>query len=80
MKKLVIFGCGHLGRIVANAVLNDLLPEYDLVGVYSRTAAKADYVAGVMQQHGRPCKVCSTLNELLALKPDYLVEVLRLLR
>lgn len=74
MKKLVIFGCGHLGRIVANAVLNDLLPEYDLVGVYSRTVDKAEYVAGVMQQHGRPCKACATLEELLALKPDYLVE------
>jgi aspartate dehydrogenase len=74
MKKLVIFGCGRLARIVVNAVLNDLLPEYDLVGVYSRTAAKADEFAAVMTQHGRPCKAYSTLEELLALRPDYLVE------
>lgn len=74
MKKLVIFGCGRLARIVANAVLNDLLPEYELVGVYSRTVMKAVQIADVMNQHGRPCKVCTELEELLALKPDYLVE------
>jgi aspartate dehydrogenase len=27
-----------------------------------------------MQQHGKPCIACATLEELLALKPDYLVE------
>ena len=27
-----------------------------------------------MQQHGKPCRVCATIEELLALKPDYLVE------
>lgn len=74
MKKLVIFGCGRLAGIVANAILNDLLPEYDLVGVYSRTVAKAESIASVMTEHGRPCKVCGSLEELLALQPDYLVE------
>lgn len=74
MKKLVIAGCGHLAEIVANAVLNELLPEYNLVGVYSRTASKAESLASKMQQHGRPCVACTTLEDLLALKPDYLVE------
>ena len=27
-----------------------------------------------MQQHGKPCIACAKLEELLALKPDYLVE------
>lgn len=27
-----------------------------------------------MQQHGKPRRVCATIEELLALKPDYLVE------
>ncbi len=74
MKKLVIVGCGYLAEIVANAVIYELLPEYDLVGVYSRTASKANYLANKMQQHGKPCKACTSLGELLALKPDYLVE------
>jgi len=74
MKKLVIVGCGRLAEIVADAVIDGLLPEYDLVGVYSRTAAKAAYLANKMVQSGRPCTACSSLDELLNLKPDYLVE------
>lgn len=74
MKKLVIVGCGRLAEIVADAFIGGLLPEYDLVGVYSRTAAKAQRLAAKMQQHGKPCTTCAGLTELLALKPDYLVE------
>ncbi|SHG25083.1 aspartate dehydrogenase domain-containing protein [Dysgonomonas macrotermitis] len=74
MEKLVIVGCGHLAEIVVDAVINGLLPEYDLVGVYSRTKAKAEYLANKMQQQGRTCTPCSSLVDLLALKPDYLVE------
>lgn len=74
MKKLVIVGCGRLAGIVADAVVNGLLPEYDLAGVYSRTASKAERIVSQMQQNGRSCIACKTLDELLALKPDYLVE------
>ena len=74
MKKLVIVGCGRLAEIVADAVVKGLLPDYDLVGVYSRTASKAAHIVHKMQQHGKPCIACATLEELLALKPDYLVE------
>ncbi len=74
MKKLVIVGCGRLAGIVADAVVNGLLPEYELVGMYSRTAAKAERIVNKMRQHGRVCIACSSLEELLALKPDYLVE------
>lgn len=74
MKKLVIVGCGYLAEIVVDAVINGLLPEYNLVGVYSRTAAKADYLAEKMRRHGTQCTSCRTLEELLSLKPDYLVE------
>ncbi|EGJ99127.1 hypothetical protein HMPREF9455_00561, partial [Dysgonomonas gadei ATCC BAA-286] len=41
MKKLAIVGCGYLAEIVTDALINGLLPEYDLTGVYSRTASKA---------------------------------------
>lgn len=74
MKKLVIVGCGRLAGIVADSVVKGLLPDYDLVGVYSRTASKAAHIVSKMQQQDKPCKACTTLEELLALKPDYLVE------
>ena len=74
MKKLVIAGCGRLAQIVADAVSNGLLPEYELVGVYSRTLASAERLAAFMRQHGKPCTPCATLDELLGLEPDYLVE------
>lgn len=74
MKKFVIVGCGRLAGIVVDAVINGLLPEYNLVGVYSRTASKANHIATRMQQHGNLCVACTTLEELLALRPDYLVE------
>ena len=74
MKSLVIAGCGRLAEIVADAVINGTLYEYELVGVYSRTYSKALNMANKMQEHGKECKACSSLEELLALKPDYLVE------
>lgn len=74
MKRLVIVGCGRLARIVSDAVVKGLLPEYELVGVYSRTAEKAERIAAKMRHDGRECAVCENIGALLALKPDYLVE------
>ena len=74
MKKLVLVGCGRLAGIVADAVINGLLPDYNLIGVYSRTASKAILIAAKLQQNGKECVVCTTWQELLALRPDYLVE------
>ena len=42
MNKLVIVGCGRLAEIITNAVVKGMLPDYELVGVYSRTASKAE--------------------------------------
>ncbi|MDH6308431.1 aspartate dehydrogenase [Dysgonomonas sp. PFB1-18] len=75
MKKLVIVGCGYLAEIVADAVINGLLPEYELVGVYSRTASKMEHIVSKMKQAGKSCTACATLNDLLALKPDCLAEM-----
>lgn len=74
MKKLVIVGCGRLAGIVADAVVKGLLPDYELVGVYSRTASKAECIVHKMKQNEKSCVICHTLEELLELKPDYLVE------
>ena len=74
MKKLVIVGCGYLANIIADAYLNELLPLYDLVGVYSRTSSKATLLSEKIKSGGRECLAASSLDELLALKPDILVE------
>ncbi|MBO5193416.1 MAG: aspartate dehydrogenase, partial [Bacteroidales bacterium] len=71
MERLAIVGCGRLGRIVAEAVAKGILPEYELVGTYSRTFKKAAVLAA-----GAPgdCRACRTLEELFSLNPDYIVE------
>ena len=70
-KTLAIVGCGKLGSIVANAVANGILSEYELIGVYSRTCAKAESLAQRMPQAPT---VCGSIDELLSMKPDFVVE------
>lgn len=70
-RTLTIVGCGKLGSIVADAVANGILSEYELIGVYSRTRAKAESLAQRMPQAPT---VCSSIDELLALKPDFVIE------
>ena len=73
-KKLAIVGCGKLGGIVANAITQGILAEYELIGLYSRTAEKSHSLAEhVATTHHKPV-VCSNLSGLIALKPDYIVE------
>ena len=69
-KRLAITGCGKLGSIVVDALQKGLLDEYKLVGVFSRTREKAESLALRIGD----CQVCDSVEELLALKPDYLVE------
>lgn len=68
-KKLALVGCGFLGGIVADACAAGLLEDYTLVGALSRTPEKA---AAAAQKTG--CAVCGSLEELLTLGPDYVVE------
>jgi len=70
MKRLAITGCGKLGSIVVDALQKGLLDEYKLVGVFSRTREKAESLALRIGD----CQVCDSIEDLLALKPDYLVE------
>ena len=58
MNKLVIVGCGRLAEIITNAVVKGMLPDYELVGVYSRTASKAERIANKMRQYGKMCAAC----------------------
>ena len=70
-KTLTIVGCGKLGGIVADAVAKGILTEYELIGLYSRSHDKAEALAARMPQAP---KVCGCIEELIALKPDYVVE------
>ncbi len=74
MKKMVIVGCGYLANIVADALLDGFLPNYDLVGVYSSEAVQAEQLAAKIHKQGHECKACTSLDELLALNPHFLVE------
>lgn len=67
--KLAIVGCGFLGNIVADAWRQGLLAEYELVGCLSRSV---ESTAALADKNG--CQACASLDELLALQPDYVVE------
>ena len=69
MKRFVIMGCGFLGGIVADAYAKGLLPDYELVGVASRTMASALALA---ERTG--CRAAEDIDGLLAMKPDLVVE------
>ncbi len=67
--KFGIVGCGFLGNIVADAWKKGLLPDYELVGVTSRSRSSAEATAAKVG-----CRVCSDAEELLTLEPEYIVE------
>ena len=68
-KRLAIVGCGKLGNIVMDAYGNGMLPEYEMVGVLGRNKEHALEMADKCG-----CPVCQDLEELLALRPDFVVE------
>ncbi len=73
---LAIAGCGKLAHIIVDALLKDILPNYKLIGSYSRTFEKAQDIANKIDDSNRGylCKPCDSFEELLELKPDYIVE------
>jgi len=73
---LAIAGCGKLANIVVDALLKDLLPNYKLIGSYSMSFEKAEELANKVDRskRGYSCKPCHSFDELLQLKPDYIVE------
>lgn len=71
-----IAGCGKLAHIIVEALLKNLLPNYKLIGSYSGTFAKAESISNKIDvtNAGYSCKPCRSFDELLQLKPDYIVE------
>ncbi len=69
MKKIAILGCGQLGSIVADAIASGLLPGYTLCAAMSQKLPDAEALCA--KAGGA---ACVTLDEVLAQKPDYVVE------
>jgi aspartate dehydrogenase len=67
--KLALIGCGYLNEIVANALKDGYLPEYELIAVLGRDYEHAKEFA---ERHG--CKACTDIDELMAMKPDFTAE------
>ena len=67
--KLAVVGCGFLGNIIVDAWKKGLLPEFEFCGCLSRQAESTAALAAKAA-----CPPCASLEELLALKPDYVLE------
>lgn len=67
--KLGIIGNGYLAEIIVDAYLKGLLEEYELMGILGRTPEKTKSLA---DRCG--CSACGSIEELLALQPDYIAE------
>ncbi len=73
---LAIVGCGKLAAIVTEALKANLLTDYELIATYSRTFEKAQNIANKINsgETGYSCTPCTSIDQLLALKPDYIIE------
>lgn len=74
-KRLAIAGCGKLAGIIASAYNKGLLPDYTFVGTWSRSFDSAKNIAEIINGGlSGECKALASFEELMALKPDVLVE------
>lgn len=73
---LAIVGCGKLAEIVVDALIGGMLPNYRLIGTLSRTIDKAQYLANKINdvQIDYQCYAFESMDDLLALKANYIVE------
>ena len=69
MKKIAIIGCGFLGNIIADAMKKGLLADYTLAGAMSHQKASAEKLC-----EGLGGEAVESLDELLALNPDMVIE------
>ncbi len=69
MKRLGLYGCGHLNKIVVDCYKKGLLEGYEIVGCYSRTDESRREMADSLG-----IEVCNTYEEMLDRGLDYVVE------
>lgn len=73
---LAIVGCGKLAHIIVDALLKGLLPNYKLIASYSRSPEKTHSISNriVASKNDYTCQPCQSIEELLQLKPDFVIE------
>jgi len=69
MKAIVLFGSGRLTKIIVKSYLDGMLEGYKILGCYSRTKEHRDSINDMLNVGH-----INSFEELIALKPDYLVE------
>lgn len=69
MIRVAVMGCGKLGSIIARGIRDGKVKDCHLVGVFARSRESAEKLA---EECG--CTACTRLEELLALKPEYILE------
>lgn len=68
-RKLGIVGSGYLGSIIVDAWKQGYLDEYELAGI---TGRNPETVKELAERAG--CRACADVDQLLALKPEYVAE------
>ena len=68
-KKVAILGCGNLGSMIAESIACGLIQGHEIVGIYDVDPSTMQRLAGKAR-----CPWCPSLEEMLSLMPDYVVE------
>lgn len=69
MIRVAVMGCGKLGTIIARGIRDGKVEDCQLVGVFARSLDRAGRLAEECD-----CAACTKLEDLLALKPEYILE------
>ena len=69
MIRVAVLGSGRLASIIAHAIADGAVPRCELVGIFGRTY---EHTAALANACG--CTACATIDDLLALKPEYVLE------
>ena len=69
MKKIALYGSGHLIKIIVDCYKKNILKCYEIIGCYSKTLEHCNEINNELG-----LKPLSSFDELLARHPDYLVE------
>ena len=74
-KKIAIVGCGRLATIVAQGAVDGLLDDFSFIGCWSRSFEKANNIATIINNGTKDhCTPCNSFEQMMALKPDIVVE------
>lgn len=69
MKRIGLYGCGNLNKIVAKCYKEGILQGYEIVGCYSKTKEHREELSNYLN-----IPACDSYDDLLKLNLDYIVE------